>query len=94
LVRIRIRGSVQLCWLRNPDPALVVSDLQDTRNITFFWLLLFEGSLHYSSKIQRSHKTLEIKVFLIIFATVVNEIVGVPSAANISSNFRKKSQRP
>jgi hypothetical protein len=39
---------------------------KDTNNNKFFWLLLFEGTvhLHHSPKI-KSHKTVEIKVFLI-----------------------------
>jgi hypothetical protein len=53
-----------------PDPALFVSDLQDA-NKKFFCLLLFEGtftSFFKDKKSLRSHKTVEIEVFLAIFA--------------------------
>ncbi len=46
LVRIRIRGSVQTEPDSDPDPAIFVSDLQDSNKkifSTFFCLLLFEA---------------------------------------------------
>ncbi len=57
------------------DPAIFNIDLQDANKVTnkkkFFCILLFEGtftSFFKEIKSQRSHKTLEIKVFLNIFA--------------------------
>ncbi len=61
-----------LVWIRNPDPAIFVIDLQDANKKTFFsCLLLFEGtfkSFFKDKKSKRSHKTVGIKVFLKIFA--------------------------
>jgi len=58
-----------------PDPALFVSDLKDANQRKFFskflCLSLFEGTfLSYfkDKKSSRSHKTVEIKVFLTIFS--------------------------
>ncbi len=71
--RIRIRGSVPY-GLTDPDPALFVSDLQDTNkkycfSFKVFGLLLFEGK--FTSFFEdKSHKeeTVGINVFLTIFA--------------------------
>jgi hypothetical protein len=60
----------------DPDPSIFIIDLQDgnkKRNSfnKFFGLVLFEGTLHHFSKIKSkkiSHKTVEINVFLTIFA--------------------------
>jgi hypothetical protein len=42
LVRIRIRGSVpQTKTDPDPDPALLVSDLQDAKKINFVFLIFF-----------------------------------------------------
>jgi hypothetical protein len=49
----------------DPDPALFVSDLQDA-NKTIFAYYFFKVHLYHSSKI-KSHKEVEIKVFLTIF---------------------------
>jgi hypothetical protein len=57
-------------WLTDPDPALFVSNLQDA-NKKLFCLLLFKGtfaSFFTNKRSLRSHKTVEIKVFLTIFA--------------------------
>jgi hypothetical protein len=59
----------------DPDPAIFIIDLQNA-NIKpilkkFFCILLFEGtftSFLKDKKSKRSHKTVEIKVFLTIFA--------------------------
>ncbi len=59
-------------WHTDQDPALFVSDLQDTNKINFFkffCLLLFWStfpSFFKDKKSLRSHKTVEIKVFLTI----------------------------
>jgi hypothetical protein len=60
----------------DPDPAIFVIDLQGANKKTnlifkFCCLLLFEGtfpSFFKDKKSKRSHKTVGIKVFLIIFA--------------------------
>ncbi len=59
----------------DPDPAIFVIDLQGPNQKLifkkFFCLLLFEGtftSFFKDKKSKRSHKTIGIKVFLIIFA--------------------------
>jgi hypothetical protein len=62
--------------LSDPDPAIFVTDLQDTQqkiNLKqkFFCLLLSEGtftSFFKDKKARRSHETVGIKVFLTIFA--------------------------
>jgi hypothetical protein len=56
----------------DPDsvPAISVIDLQDVKNY-FLCLLIFEGtftSFFKDKKWQRSHKTVEIKIFLLICA--------------------------
>ncbi len=71
LVRIRIRGFISLTngcgsGYADPDPAIFVSDHQDV-NMFFF---AFEGifTLFFKDKKSyRSHKTVGINVFLIIF---------------------------
>jgi hypothetical protein len=53
-----------------PDPSLFVSDLQDA-NKRFFGFIFFEGtftSFFTDKKSKRSHKGVEIKVFLTTFA--------------------------
>jgi hypothetical protein len=60
----------------DPDPAIFIIDLQDANKKLiekkFFCILLFEGtcvtSFFKDKKSKRSHKTVEIKVFLTIFA--------------------------
>jgi hypothetical protein len=59
----------------DPDPSIFITDLQDAKKKLIkkkvFLQLLFEGnftSFFKGKKSKRSHKTLEIKVFLIIFA--------------------------
>jgi hypothetical protein len=60
----------------DPDPAIFIIELQDANKklmflTKFFCLLLFEGiftSSFKGKKSKRSHKTVEIKVFLTIFA--------------------------
>jgi hypothetical protein len=60
----------------DPDPAIFVIDLQDANKKLiclkqFFCLLLFEDtftSFFKDKKSKRSHKTVDIKVFLTIFA--------------------------
>jgi hypothetical protein len=60
----------------DPEPAIFVIDLQDVnKKLNFFekfsCLLLFEGtitSFFEDKKSERSHKTVEIKDFLTIFA--------------------------
>jgi hypothetical protein len=60
----------------DPDPYFFIIDLQDANKKLislkkFFCLLLFEGtftSFFKSKRSKRSHKTVEIKVFLTIFA--------------------------
>ncbi len=60
----------------NLDPAIFIIDLQDAKKkliffIQFFCILLFEGtftSFFKDKKSKRCHKTVEIKVFLTIFA--------------------------
>jgi hypothetical protein len=60
----------------DPDPVIFIIDLQDTKIKqifckTVFCILLFEGtmtSFFKEKKSKRSHKTVEIKVFLTIFA--------------------------
>jgi len=58
-----------------PDPALFIIDLQVANKKLilkkFFCILLFEGtftSFFKDKKSERSHKTVEIKIFLTIFA--------------------------
>jgi hypothetical protein len=57
-----------------PDPSILIIDLQDAKKKTnlkkFFCILLFEGtctSFFKDKKSKRSHKTVEIKVFLTVF---------------------------
>jgi hypothetical protein len=58
----------------DPDPAIFTIDLQDANKKLiffkqFFCVLLFEGtftSIFKDKKSKRSHKTVEIKVFLTI----------------------------
>jgi hypothetical protein len=60
----------------DPDPSIFITDLQDANkklifSNKFFCILLFEGtftSFFKDKKAKRSHKTVEIKVFLTIFA--------------------------
>jgi hypothetical protein len=60
----------------DPDPAIFIIDRQDANKklvflIQFFCILLFAGtftSFFKDKKSKRSHKTVEIKVFLTIFA--------------------------
>jgi hypothetical protein len=60
----------------DPDPGIFVLDLQEANKKQiclkkFFCLLLFEGtftSFFKEKQSKRSHKTVGIKVFLIIFA--------------------------
>jgi hypothetical protein len=59
----------------DPDPSIIITDLQDVNKKLiekkFFCILLFEGtftSFFKGNKSKRSHKTMEIKVFLTIFA--------------------------
>ncbi len=72
-------GSADPCfWLMDPDsdPAIFIIDLQDTNKKLiykkkFFCILLFKGtftSFFKDKKSKRSHKTVEIKVFLTLFA--------------------------
>jgi hypothetical protein len=60
----------------DPDPFIFIIDLQDANKKQilkkgFFCILLFEGTLasfFKDKKSKRSHKTVEIRVFLTIFA--------------------------
>jgi hypothetical protein len=60
----------------DPDPSIFIIDLQDANKKQiifkkFFFIVLFEGtftSFFKDKKSKRSHKTVEIKVFLTIFA--------------------------
>jgi hypothetical protein len=59
----------------DPEPSIFIIDLQDANKKQilkkFFCILLFEGtfiSFFKVNKSKRSHKTVEIKVFLTIFA--------------------------
>ena len=59
----------------DPDPSIFIIDLQDANKKQIlkksFCILLFEGtftSIFEDKKSKRSHKTVEIKVFLTIFA--------------------------
>jgi hypothetical protein len=59
----------------DPDSSLFIIDLQDAKKTNFLkkfsCILLFEGtftSFFKDEKSKRSHKTVEIKVFLTIFA--------------------------
>jgi hypothetical protein len=59
----------------DPDPSFFIIDLQDANKNEFkkkfFCIVLFEGtftSFFKDKKSKRSHKTVEIKVFLTIFA--------------------------
>jgi hypothetical protein len=59
----------------DPDPSIFIIDLQDANKKQilkkFFSILLFEGTFATFFKgknSKRSHKTVEIKVFLTIFA--------------------------
>jgi hypothetical protein len=74
-VRIRIRGSIPLTKGSGcgPDPAIVVSDLQDVnqkKNLHFLAYSFLKAHLHHFSKIKsyRSHQTVGSNVFLTIFA--------------------------
>jgi hypothetical protein len=60
----------------DPSPSVFITDLQDANKKLilkkFFCVLLFEGTFtsffkNKKSKSKRSHKTVEIKVFLTIF---------------------------
>jgi len=61
--------------MRDPDPSIFIIDLQDTNKKQIFlnkvsYILLFDGtftSFFKDIKSKRSHKTVEIKVFLTIF---------------------------
>ncbi len=57
IVRIRIRGSVPLTYIVDPDPAIFVSDLQDgnKKNYNLFCFLLFEATLTSVFK-EKCHK--------------------------------------
>jgi hypothetical protein len=60
----------------DPDPPIFITDLQEANKKQFFlkkffFILLFEGTFPFffkDKKSKRSHKTVEIKVFLTIFA--------------------------
>jgi hypothetical protein len=60
----------------DPDPSIFIIDLQDVNkklilSKKFFFMLLFEGiftTFCKGKKSKRSHKIVEIKVFLTIFA--------------------------
>jgi hypothetical protein len=60
----------------DPDPSIFIIDLQDANKKLiflkqFFGKVLFEGtftSFFIDKKSKRSHKTVEIKVFLTIYA--------------------------
>jgi hypothetical protein len=60
----------------DPDPAIFIIDLQEASKPTNFFfkfccILLFEGtfrSLFKDKKSKRNHKSVEIEVFLTIFA--------------------------
>jgi hypothetical protein len=60
----------------DPDPSIFIIDLQDANKQRiflkqFFCIVLFEGtftSFFKDKKSKRSHKTVEIKVYLTIFA--------------------------
>jgi hypothetical protein len=59
----------------DPDPSIFIIDLQDANKKLikkkFFCFILFEGTLtsfFKGKKSKRSHKTVEIKVFLTFFA--------------------------
>jgi hypothetical protein len=59
----------------DPDPSFFIIDLQDANKKRikkkFFCIVIFEGtfiSFFKDKKSKRSHKTVEIKVFLTIFA--------------------------
>jgi hypothetical protein len=60
----------------DPDPSIFIIDLQDANKKLntfkkFFCIVLFEGtftSFFKDKKSKRSHKTVEINVFLTIFA--------------------------
>jgi hypothetical protein len=55
----------------DPDPSIFIIDLQDGKKIFCILPVLFEGtftSFSKGNKSKRSHKTIEIIVFLIIFA--------------------------
>jgi hypothetical protein len=72
----RIHASDQWIRILDPDPAIFVIILQDASkklifSHKFFCLLLFEAtftSFFKGKKSKRSHKTVEIKVFLTTFA--------------------------
>ncbi len=69
-------GSADPClWLMDRDPAIFITDLQDANKKLiekkFFCILLFECTctlFFKDKKSKRSHKTVEIKVFLTTFA--------------------------
>jgi hypothetical protein len=75
-------GSADLCLCLMdpvPDPSIFIIDLQDANKKQIkkkkkkFCILLFEGtftSFFKSKKLKRSHKTVEIKVFLTILLDV------------------------
>jgi hypothetical protein len=73
-----------------PDPSIFIIDLQDANKKKafkkkFFCILLFEGTLNIifkHKKSKRSHKTVEIKVFLTIFCLMT---VGSGSKAGFRS---------
>ncbi len=55
----------------DPDPSIFIIDVQDANKNECIVLVLFEGtftSFVKEKKSKRSHKTVEIKVFLSIFA--------------------------
>ena len=62
----------------DPDPSIFIIDIQDDnkkliKKKKVFCILIFEGtftSFFQGKKSKRSHKTVEIKVFLNIFASV------------------------
>ncbi len=66
LRRVRILGSVH--WLTDPDPALFVIGFQNANKIRFFaYYLLNVGTftpVFKDNKSLRSHKRVEIEVFL------------------------------
>jgi hypothetical protein len=55
----------------DPDPSIFIIDIKNKFKKKFFCIVLFEGtfrSFFKEKKSKRSHKTVEIKVFLAIFA--------------------------
>jgi hypothetical protein len=63
----------------DPDPAIFIIDLQDANkkiifSKKFFCILLFEGtftSFFQDKKSKRSHKTVEIRFFLLLFFSMI-----------------------